>query len=132
MIPSRRSLARAQANFYLISGAWPLLSRRTFEKLTGPKQDFWLAQTVGALIVVTGATLIAAAEDQRTLNSTAVRTLAIGSALSLAAVDVVFVARRRISPIYLADAAAELALAAGWLISRPSRPKNLPTDSLTA
>ena len=120
MIPSRRSLARAQASIYLITGAWPLLSRRTFEKLTGPKQDFWLAQTVGALIVLTGATLTAAAGDQRTLNSSAVRTLAIGSALSLATIDVVFVARRRISPIYLADAAAELTLAAGWLTSRPS------------
>jgi hypothetical protein len=40
--------------------------------------------------------------------------LAIGSAAALTAVDVVYVAKRRIAPIYLADAVLELGLMTGW------------------
>lgn len=83
--------------------------------MTGPKRDFWLVQTVGALIGVSGATLAIAARDRDSLERPALRVLAIGTALSLTAVDLVFVLRRRISPIYLADAAIELAIVTGWL-----------------
>ena len=41
----------------------------------------------------------------------------MGSAAGLALIDVIFVARRRISPIYLADAAAETALLVAWGIA---------------
>jgi hypothetical protein len=40
--------------------------------------------------------------------------LAVGSALSLAAVDVVYVSKKRISKVYLLDAMAELILVALW------------------
>jgi hypothetical protein len=50
-----------------------------------------------------------------------VRTIACASALGLALVDVVFVARRRISPVYLLDAAAEVGLVAGWLRADETR-----------
>lgn len=116
--PTARSVARCQAAFYLTTGAWPLLAGRSFQKVTGRKRDFWLAQTVGALLVVIGGSLAAAARNQRSVDSTSIRTLAIGSALSLAAVDVVFVSRRRISRIYLADAAMELAIVSAWLAPR--------------
>jgi hypothetical protein len=46
------------------------------------------------------------------------------SAASLALVDVAFVTRGRISKIYLADAAAEVALIAAWLLAR-DRPERL-------
>ena len=49
------------------------------------------------------------------------------NAAGLALVDVWFVARGRISKIYLADAAAEVALVAGWLMTR-NRP-DLPGTS---
>ena len=117
-MPTRRLVAGTQGLYYLTTGIWPLASRRTFESITGPKRDFWLVQTVGALVGVTGASLALAARDRRTVEEASIKTLGIGSALSLAAVDVVFVARRRISPIYLLDAAAELALAAGWILGR--------------
>jgi len=97
------------------SGVWPLLSSRTFQAVTGPKRDVWLVQTVGALIGVVGGTL-AVAVATRQHGTATVRTLALGSALSLAAVDVYFVARRRISPIYLVDGVLELALVAAWLV----------------
>jgi len=104
----------AQAGYYVATGLWPIVSPRTFQAVTGRKTDVWLVQTVGALIGVVGATLAVAARDRRQGTST-VRTLALGSALSLAAVDVYFVARRRIPPIYLLDGVIELGLVAGWL-----------------
>ena len=113
--PDARRVAQVQSVYYLFTGVWPLLSRRSFEVTTGRKQEFWLVQTVGALVGVTGAALAAAARDERSLQTPAIKTLAIGSALSLATTDLAFVLRGRISPIYLADAAAELGLVAGWL-----------------
>jgi hypothetical protein len=122
-MPTRRLVAGSQAVYYLTTGIWPLASRRTFESITGPKRDFWLVQTVGALIGVTGASLALAARDSRAVEEASIKTLAIGSALSLAAVDVAFVAKRCISPIYLLDATAELVLAAGWILGPRLRPK---------
>lgn len=112
--------AFAQAAYYLPTGVWPLISPRTFQQLTGRKSDVWLAQTVGALIAVIGVSLGAAARTEL-YDTVPIRTLALGSALSLFAVDVGFVARRRIPPIYLADAAAELAIVAAWLARTEAR-----------
>lgn len=39
------------------------------------------------------------------------------SAAGLSLIDLVFVARRRISPVYLLDAAAEAALVAAWAVA---------------
>lgn len=44
--------------------------------------------------------------------------LAAGSAAGLAAIDIVYVARRRIRPVYLLDAAAEAGLIALWGLAR--------------
>jgi hypothetical protein len=41
-----RRIAALQAAFYISTGLWPLLHRHSFERVTGPKVDFWLAQTV--------------------------------------------------------------------------------------
>jgi hypothetical protein len=43
-----------------------------------------------------------------------VRKIAILSAANLTLIDVIFVGRRRIRPIYLIDAVAEVALIAAW------------------
>jgi hypothetical protein len=80
-------------------------------RVTGPKQDLWLVKTVGALVIVIGAAIGLAAVRTSIGEQTFV--LAAGSAL--AAIDVTYVAKRVITPIYLADAAAELALVALWL-----------------
>lgn len=42
--------------------------------------------------------------------------LAMGSAISLAVIEFVYVAKRVISPIYLGDAIVELILIAWWLL----------------
>ena len=44
-----------QGAYYLAGGLAPFVSRRTFEALTGPKREWWLVQTVGALTTPVGA-----------------------------------------------------------------------------
>lgn len=106
----RRAALQFQAAYYIGSGVWPLASRSTFEAVTGPKADWWLVQMVGVLAATIGITLAVGAREERA--SAAIRTLAVLSALSFAGIDIVHAARRRISPIYLGDAAIELALVA--------------------
>lgn len=102
---------RAQGAYYVATGLWPLLSMRSFEAVTGPKVDKWLVQMVGLLAATIGTTLLIGARKERLDD--AVVALAVGSAASFAAIDVVHAARRRISPIYLGDAVVEAAIVAG-------------------
>lgn len=113
-------VAGAQAAFYLGTGIWPLVHRATFERVTGPKTDFWLVQTVGVTVTAVGLGLAQAVSRRRAVP-TELRTVALATAGGLAAVDVVFVGRRRISPVYLLDAAAEAALIAAWVLARRGR-----------
>lgn len=105
---SRRAALQLQALYYIATGLWPLLSRRAFERVTGPKSDWWLVQMVGLLAASTGATLAIGARDERPTQ--AIRALALLSALSFTGIDVVHSMRGRISKIYLADAVVEIAL----------------------
>lgn len=105
-------LAWAQGAFYVVSGLWPVVHRRSFYAFTGPKTDGWLVQTVGLLLAVFGAVLVLTVWRRRLTPEW--RWLAVGFALTLAAVDVVFAVRNVIPPIYLADAAGELLIVAGW------------------
>ena len=114
---TRRRIAGLQAAFYISTGVWPLLHRHSFERVTGPKVDFWLAQAVGATVAAIGTGLAQAASQHRQV-SPELRTVAMTSAAGLALIDLIFVARRRISPIYLLDAAAEAALVAAWALTR--------------
>ncbi len=112
--PSRLSsyVALGQGIYYLFTGVWPLLNIRTFQRVTGPKTDLWLVKTVGVLISVIGGVLMLAGLWRRTTKE--LTTLAVASAAGLTGIDAVYVARRRILPIYLADAGAELALILLW------------------
>lgn len=123
-----RHVASLQAAFYVGTGVWPLMHRRSFEWLTGPKTDFWLAQTVGLTVAAIGIGLAQAVARQRAVPPE-LRTIAATSAAGLALVDLSFVARGRISKIYLADAAAEVALVAGWLLARDRPDPVLPDTS---
>jgi hypothetical protein len=88
---------------------------RTFLAVTGPKTDLWLVKTVGLNLAVIGAVLL---DVQLTAAVNApVIGLAIGAAAGLVLVEVVYVLKRVISPIYLGDAAAELILIAWWVIA---------------
>jgi hypothetical protein len=110
-----RKAVSLQAAYYLATGIWPLLHRRSFEAVTGPKVDFWLVRTVGLTVTAVGAGL--ALSVRRGRLSDEMRATAALAAAGLAAVDVAYVLRRRISRIYLADAAAEVAFAAS--LARP-------------
>lgn len=119
---NRRTLERlaervwlAQAIYYLISGIWPVVEIRSFQALTGPKVDLWLVKTVGLLVAVVGAALGVAGARRRITLETAM--VAMGTSAGLAAIDAVYVARRRISLVYLLDAAGELLMLAGWLLA---------------
>jgi hypothetical protein len=103
----RRSLL-AQGGYYLGTGVAPFVSRRAFEAVTGPKKEWWLVETVGVLVTAVGGGIAAAAARDRVTPELAA--IAAGCAGGLAAIDVVYVLRGRISPTYLLDAAAQLAL----------------------
>jgi hypothetical protein len=53
--------------------------------------------------------------------------LGAASAAALAASDVIYAGKGRISPIYLVDAVAELALATAWLPGLRGRASSSPT-----
>lgn len=106
------TLAVGQGAFYLATGVWPLVHDRSFQAVTGPKVDVWLVKTVGCLVGVIGGALLAA--GVRRSVPTELRAIAAGSAAALAAIDIVYASRGRISPIYLADAAVEIGLVAAW------------------
>lgn len=109
------AVAVVQGLYYLATGVWPLVHVESFLAVTGPKTDLWLVYTVGALIAVVGTVLLAAARSGRVTPEVAL--LAVGSALALTAIDAIFVARRVIDPIYLADAAAEVVLVGWWAVA---------------
>jgi hypothetical protein len=104
--------ALTQGIFYVLTGIWPLVSIESFQLVTGPKHDLWLVKTIGAILSVIGITLIIAAIQQEAMLSTAV--LAIGSAVVLAGVDIIYFKKRIITAIYLLDALAELLFIAWW------------------
>lgn len=117
-----RYVCLAQAGYYAVTGIWPLVSIGTFQMVTGPKKDLWLVKTVGVLIGVIGGVLAMAGYRRRIGPETA--TLAVGSALGLTAIDVVYVLKRRIAPIYLLDALGELVLVAAWAFAWAKPPRH--------
>jgi hypothetical protein len=59
-----------QGVYYLVTGVWPLVSMDTFLRVTGPKTDLWLVNTVGALIAVIALALLVAAWRRRATAET--------------------------------------------------------------
>lgn len=108
-------VAQCQAVYYIVTGVWPLVHIKSFLKVTGPKTDLWLVKTVGVLVTVIGVVLGMGGAQRSARKEMAV--LAVSSAAALTAIDVYYVARRRIAPIYLLDAAGEIGLIIGWLAS---------------
>ena len=96
-----------QGAYYVASGLWPVGSLASFCAVTGPKREGWLVQTFGLLVAAIGFVLLRARHPG---DRHVARRVATASGLALAAADATFVLRGRIRPIYLADAAAEVAL----------------------
>jgi hypothetical protein len=121
-----RLLLAAQGIYYVLAGAWPLVSMSAFEAVTGPKTDDWLVRTVGVLAAAIGATLLVGARTPAPRAEAVV--LAVLSACGFAAIDLVYGLSGRISRIYLADAAVEIALALGIVLSSWSRATTPPAS----
>ena len=125
----RRRLIALQAGYYLATGLWPLVHMPSFEAVTGPKTDDWLVRMVGLLAGVIGAALGVAAAHGR-VRAPEVVVLAAGAALAFAGIDLWYALNDRISPIYLADAAAELVLLIGLAWTRRAVQPDPPLGSL--
>lgn len=112
-------LSLAQSVFYVVTGLWAIVSINTFQKVTGPKTDIWLVKTVSLLIIAIGGVLGMAGARKEV--SPEIPALAIGSAAGLTAIDIIYVAKGRIRPVYLLDALAEVGLIGLWAILWPRR-----------
>jgi hypothetical protein len=129
----RSVVSGVQGLYYLATGVWPLVHIESFMDVTGSKTDLWLVYTVGVLIAVVGSVLLLAARTGRVTPE--VSLLAVGSAVGLAAIDIIFVTRGVIAPIYLAKTAPEPVLVVSWLVAgslRASSPEwqgGLPSAS---
>jgi len=104
-------LAWAQGLYFVASGLWPIVSPRTFQKVTGRNREMWLVKTVGVLVTGVGVVLLGG----RRRPSPEIRRLGALTALGLGAIDTIYTARGTFRPIYLADAVLEAAFALGWL-----------------
>lgn len=120
---ARQIVAAVQSAVFVGTGIWPIVSPRSFQAVTGPKRDMWLAQTIGSLIAVVGGTL---AVEARGRARPELAFLGASSAAALALCDVVFVSKRRISRVYLLDALLETGIVAGWLLTRRGRSWRAP------
>jgi len=105
-------LWRLQALYFVVTGVWPCVEIRSFQKVSGPKTDLWLVKTVGVLVSVIGGVIAVAGMRRRITPEIAA--LAVGSSAGLAAIDVVYSSRGRISRVYLLDALAEAAFIGAW------------------
>lgn len=106
-------LSLLQGSYFLLTALWALVHIASFQKITGPKTDLWLVKTVAVILSVIGGTLLLA--TLRDQNVPEVMFLAVASALGLTTIDVIYVLKKVISPIYLADAVAELILVVAWV-----------------
>lgn len=105
-------MALAHGVYNVLSGAWPLLHMRSFELAMGPKEDTWLVQTVAGLLVSNGLVQLHCARHPEAVD--VARLVGIGTAATLAAIDLVYVPRGRIRVTYAVDAAAECAWILAW------------------
>jgi hypothetical protein len=99
------------APYLVATGVWSLAHRRSFERVTGPKEDYWLVQTVGALAIAIGASLGVAVRRRAQEPETIVLGAASCIAFGLASMR----ASQTESRVYLGDALVEIAFLAAWL-----------------
>lgn len=125
-----RALCWFQGLYYFVTGVWPLISVRTFKWVTGEKTDnlptgleadHWLLMTVSLLITSISLTLLTTA--YRRTQSLEIAVLGILAATGLTAIDVIYVARKVILPIYLVDAVIEVPLILAWCIMLFTMPR---------
>jgi hypothetical protein len=106
-------VAFGQGIYYGLTALWPFFHMGSFLLVTGQKTDLWLVRTVGALILVISLPLVLTPFCEKPAKGTIL--LGVAAAAALTAVDVYYVLRSVISPIYLVDGAIEIGFLAAWL-----------------
>lgn len=106
-------IASLQGSLNIVTGLWPLVHMRSFEAVSGPKVGKWLVRTVSGLLVTIGMEQLRNASSIERVS--VAKRLGMGTAVTLTAIDLVYVAKGRISKIYLLDAAVELFIIRAWL-----------------
>lgn len=107
-----RGVSAFHAAYLVATGVWPIVHRRSFERVTGPKTDFWLVRAVGGLAMLCGVTLLNRAV--RGGPTSDAKILAGGQAAVFLAADAY--ASARVSRIYLGDIVLQAALLPSWFV----------------
>ena len=97
-----------QGAIYLVSGLWPIVHARSFEKVNGPRHDRWLVKSLGAAVTVLGASLLLGAFGRS--GKRARSPLGPGTQVAMAAADTLYARGGRFRPTQLIDTAANLIL----------------------
>ena len=98
---------------YLVAtGVWSIAHRRSFERVTGSKEDYWLVQTVGGLAIAVGSSLGVALRRRREQE---LETIVLGAASCIVFGLASLRASQSESRVYLGDAILEIAFLAAWL-----------------
>jgi hypothetical protein len=108
------TMAIVQGIYFLITGAWSLVHIGSFQKVTGRKTDLWLVKAIGSLIMSIGLGLIYSGITYEL--SPGLIIIAMASSYCLLIIDLAYVLKRVISPVYLGDAVVEFGLVAGWAL----------------
>ena len=94
LAPFKKTVIKLQGVYFVVTGIWPVLHIDSFMAVTGEKTDIWLVHMVGLLAVTIGISLLFKPKSLL---------LPICSAISFAAIDLIYVLKDVISPIYLVD-----------------------------
>ena len=103
-----------QGGYYVLTGVWSLVSIASFQAVTGAKTDIWLVKTVGLLVTVSGMVFLFSAVRRSFPVETVL--LGVGTALSLACIEIIYGSGGRISSVYLLDALLELVIVGLWIM----------------
>lgn len=109
-----------QSIFYLITAIWPLIHIRSFEMVSGEKKEDWLVYTVSVLLLGSGAVFLYASLYSEIISKE-VFMLAVLNAAGLTLIDVIYVWKKIIRKVYLADAFVEICLIASLFASLPAK-----------
>lgn len=104
-----KTIILAQGIYYLLTALWAIIHIKSFEKVTGPKNDHWLVYTVAAMIVCSSLVFLSASVGPFQISKE-VLILSFSNAIALAFIDIVFSLKNVIRKVYLIDAAAEISL----------------------
>jgi hypothetical protein len=103
-----RPVPFVQGTYYLLIGLWPVLAFESLPPASGGSGSPWQLRAFGAAVAVVGAVLLFAACRHETAR------LGVTVALTLAAADAALVLNGTAPPLYLADAAVQVAFVLWW------------------